>query len=303
MPSIHPTPSRSSNLDGVIDGTPLQKHSDSGVELTGSSNNSRSSTLQDGTSNINGSGTIRQDFAMPNRAATAASSYTTPTDTANTTRTAAKPAPARRKPPTKATPAGKIMATTAIFSKKASRVAMPLPKSTSNSTRPTPPVTISPKANEATARPRLSRVFSNPSPNPVGVVSQYRPLHHAQLDGAADLDADGDGGVDAEEAEDDELIDPLDARHTPTRTTRRRGVTEAGSRPVSKGLPTWEFGHVRGVDDVFLANENVENDEEEDAMEADMNMATIGHEHAWIAHPALLPIMPRMDGRRWSFDL
>jgi hypothetical protein len=150
-----------------------------------------------------------------------------------------------------------------------------------------PPMTT--KTNQSQPRPRLSRVFSNPNPNPisVGLVSQYRTLHHAQLDGAADDDVE-------EEAEDDDLIDPLDASHSPTRTTRRRGVTEAGTqRPMreGKGLPTWAFGNVR-------------DEEEEDAREAaDVERQVYGHEQAWIAHPALLPIMPRMDGRRWSFDL
>ena len=295
MPSIYPTVSRSSNLDGTVDGTPLQKHSDSGVELTGSSNNSRCSTSQEG----QGIGTFRQDFAVPNRPATAASPYTFISPPTTTTRTASKPAPARRKPVNKAAPPGKIMTTTAIFSKKASRVAMPLPKSTS--IRQDPPSRINKAVDKSTARPRLSRVFSNPNPNPPGLVSQDRTLQHAQLDGAEDAHVNVE--AEADQAEDDELIDPLDASHSPQRTTRRRGVTEAGPRrPVGKGLPTWDFERVRGADDVFVADEV---EEEEDVRQADI-MERQTHwqeEHSWIAHPALLPIMPKMDGRRWSFDL
>jgi len=66
-----------------------------------------------------------------------------------------------------------------------------------------------------------------------------------------------------------------------------------------KELPAWDFGHVRRAeddgDDVFAKDDY---EEEEDAREAYSK-----EEQAWIAHPALLPIMPRMDGRRWSFDL
>jgi len=192
------------------------------------------------------------------------------------------------------------MTTTAVFSKKASRVAMPLPKSTS--IRQHPPSHISKAVDSPSARPRPSRIFSNP--NPPGLVAQYGTLQHAQLDGAQDGHADVD--AEADEAEDDELIDPLDASHSHTRTTRRRGVTEAGARRPTrgvgqwenKGLPTWDFGNMhRTGDNAFVANE------EEEEVEEDAGLATGQEEHTWIAHPALLPIMPRMDGRRWSFDL
>lgn len=257
---------RSAVSDGTFDDHRLQKQSDSGVDVTGSSDQSR--TSQDGTT--------RHDFAFTDGRITQAQGLTKKHST-------------KRKPRTSTMSSSKesVVGTSIGKSKKASRVAMPTPYASQL------PQSSNTRKNSA-QRPRLSRVFSNPEKL---AMHEYRSISQAQLDGTSStqmllhqtqlspkphsnnfLDED-DNEADTEE----DLVDPLDAR-----ARRKRGVTEsAGRQRGGTGTTGAAFWGERWQPETTEWNYADEDIEDEDKG----------------VHTRLVLRMPSMQGRRWSFDL
>jgi len=203
-------------LDGAIDTPGHQHQGDSGIDVSGSSD--QSTTSQDNT--------IRHDFAYTPQNPTSTIPITT--NKINTKRTHQAPS----------TSHNSIISSR---SKKASRVAMPIrsPVDSSEHTK-----------QKSENRPRLARVLSSPTSATINYIS----LDQAQLDGLGavmkpdktrnqtNADNESDDEADAEDEED--LVDPLDLRPRPAR--RRRGHTE-GQVQNGVGMKNWRHPDPRAL--------------------------------------------------------
>jgi len=267
--------SSSPTLDGAIDTPGHQRHGDSGVDVSGSSD--QSTTSQDKT--------IRHDFAYTQR-------HPPPT-TSNTT----SKVNTKRKHTSLSTSHTSIIGTN-----KASRVAMPIRSPIEPSER---------TKQKSLYRPRLARVLSNPTSGTLDYIS----LDRAQLDGLVNRDKkpplhDADEDEDEADAEDEEdedeegeedLIDPLDSR--PSR--RKRGHTESqaqsGTERKSHLYPDrWAFGHHDMSDPRQEEEEEASDVMEEDEDGYGYGYATFSNQQNY----STLPSGPSIGGgRRWSFDL
>ena len=305
-------PTDSPVLDGATDDRRHPEHGDSGIDVSGSSD--QSTTSRDAT--------IRQDFA-----------YTIkphiPTQPFTNTKTTTKP---KLQPPAPShLPTSSRNSSTR--SKKASRVAMPIRSSPLESKR---------TETRHTSRPGLPRVLSNPTST---TTINYISLQRAQFDGVfavvntkshgnprlsndlVDVDADAEREEEDErEDEEEEQVDPLDSR--PPR--RRRGHTESQAS-ARRRRHNKDFLHARqwpddprgGNDEESRAFQEEENDDEndDDAEHEAEEEDRFGYGIPWPQKQKqqqhqqqqkqqqqqrnyfTLPIGPNIGGRRWSFDL
>lgn len=251
-------------LYGALDTPRHQQHGDSGVDVSGSSD--QSTTSQDNT--------VRHDFAY------------TPRDPISTVPPTTSRIDTKRKHQTPNTSHTSILSSR---SKKASRVAMPIRSPLESSEH---------NKQKFQDRPRLARVLSSPTAATVNYVS----LDRAQLDGLVavmkphkklyDLNAD-DGDDDEADAEDEEdLVDPLDSR--PSR--RKRGHTE-GQMQSGNGRQNWRY-----PDPWALGNHGTispPQEEEDFSEDEDETLPDQQTQQNYFT----LPAGPSVGGRRWSFDL
>lgn len=265
-------PSSSPLLDGVADDSRgPQHHGDSGIDVSGSSDQSTTSQDQ----------TIRHDFAYAAESAI----ITQPVATSKII--------TKRRAQTSSTSHASVVSQSSRGAKKASRVAMPIRAPNQSSDHR--------GHKSSTSRPHLSRVLSNPD----STVSNYVSLDRAQLGGRAatgktnylshhlPIEDDRDDEADIEDEED--LVDPLDPR--PPR--RRRGQTESqaetGKRAKGLLFPNlWMPGH-----DNVIEPQHEEGDEDV-ATNAEDEYAAAKSQQNYFTLPAGSGMS---GGRRWSFDL